>query len=80
VVAWLVRAHGVCLISGSACGAPGYVRVAFANLLPEQCAAAAGRLRAGLAQLVGEPGVLDDAGPRVAGGGGSARGAQVVPA
>lgn len=52
VVEWLIQEHGVCIIPGSACGAPGYVRVAFANLRPEQCAVAAARLKAGLAQLV----------------------------
>lgn len=52
VVAWLVREHGVCLIPGSACGAPGHVRAAFANLPPDECAAAAGRLAAGVAALV----------------------------
>lgn len=53
VVEWLIQEHGVCIIPGSACGAPGYVRVAFANLKPEQCMVAAGRLKAGLEQLVG---------------------------
>lgn len=51
VVEWLVRVHGVCLIPGSSCGAPGYVRVAFGNLQPSACREAAGRLRAGLEQL-----------------------------
>lgn len=52
VVEWLVNEHGVCLIPGSSCGAPGYVRAAFANLTPERCQLAAGRLKAGLKQLV----------------------------
>jgi aspartate/methionine/tyrosine aminotransferase len=52
VVEWLIQQHGVCIIPGSACGAPGYVRVAFANLKPEQCKVAAGRLKAGFQQLV----------------------------
>jgi katanin p60 ATPase-containing subunit A1 len=52
VVEWLIQEHGVCIIPGSACGAPGYVRVAFANLQPEQCKVAAGRLKAGFEQLV----------------------------
>lgn len=52
VVEWLINVHGVCIIPGSACGAPGYVRVAFANLTPEQCRVAAGRLKVGLQQLV----------------------------
>ncbi|KAF8066353.1 ISS1 [Scenedesmus sp. PABB004] len=52
-VAWLISEHGVCAIPGSACGAPGHLRVAFANLTPGACVEAAGRLRAGLEQLVG---------------------------
>lgn len=52
VVRWLAYKHGVCIIPGSACGAPGYVRVAFANLREEQCREAAGRLRKGLEELV----------------------------
>lgn len=52
VVEWLIHEHGVCIIPGSACGAPGYVRVAFANLTPQQCSVAAGRLKEGLQQLV----------------------------
>lgn len=52
VVAWLVREHGVCLIPGAACGAPGYVRAAFANLAPDECGKAAERLRAGVEALV----------------------------
>lgn len=53
VVEWLIKQHGVCIIPGSSCGAPGYVRVAFANLKAEQCGMAAARLKAGLQQLVG---------------------------
>jgi hypothetical protein len=52
VVEFLVRRHGVCVIPGSACGAPGHIRVAFANLDPERCAAAAARLKQGLEELV----------------------------
>lgn len=52
VVEWLVKEHGVCLIPGSACGAPGHVRAAFANLEPGACVAAAGRLAEGVAALV----------------------------
>lgn len=52
VVEWLIRQYGVCIIPGAACGAPGYVRVAFANLKPEQCKSAAARLKTGLQQLV----------------------------
>ena len=42
------------MIPGSACGLPGCVRVAFANLQPQACAEAAGRLKAGLAELAAE--------------------------
>jgi len=52
VVEWLIQEHGVCVIPGSACGAPGYVRVAFANLQLAQCEVAAARLKGGLHQLV----------------------------
>lgn len=50
-VEWLIAQHGVCIIPGTACGAPGHVRVAFANLRPDVCEEAAARLRAGLTQL-----------------------------
>jgi len=53
-VAWLVEKHGICLIPGSSCGAPGYVRVAFGNLQPDVCNLAAARLKTGLEQLVEE--------------------------
>lgn len=52
VVEWLIKEHGVCIIPGSACGVPGHVRVAFANLKAEQCEVAAARLKQGLQQLV----------------------------
>jgi hypothetical protein len=64
-VEWLIQEHGVCIIPGSACGAPGYVRVAFANLTPEQCSVAAGRLKAGLQQLVRVSAVAAGAGTGV---------------
>jgi aspartate/methionine/tyrosine aminotransferase len=51
-VEWLIREHGVCVIPGSSCGAPGYIRAAYANLQPEACASAAAQLKAGLEQLV----------------------------
>ena len=55
VVEWLAREHGVCVIPGAACGAPGSIRVCFANLPPEQCAEAAQRLEKGLQELVKSP-------------------------
>ena len=60
VVRWLVARAGVCVLPGSACAAPGWLRVAFANLPPKECAAAAERLRAGLEELVRRgPAALD---------------------
>ena len=51
VVRYLVDEHGVCLIPGSACGCPGFVRVCYANLPLEKTREAARRLRAGLEAL-----------------------------
>ena len=52
MVAFLVRKHRVCVIPGTACGSPGHIRVAYANLPPAATAEAAARLRAGLEELV----------------------------
>jgi aspartate/methionine/tyrosine aminotransferase len=52
VVEWLVHEHKVCVIPGSSCGAPGYIRIAFGNLVFEQCEEAAARLKRGLEQLL----------------------------
>ncbi|KAL3139126.1 putative uncategorized biosynthetic cluster, variant 2 [Trebouxia sp. C0010 RCD-2024] len=52
VVSWLVKEHKVCVVPGSACGCPGYVRVAFANLEESKCKQAAAQLKEGLRQLV----------------------------
>jgi aspartate/methionine/tyrosine aminotransferase len=57
VVEWLVRRHRVCVIPGGACGAPGHVRVAFANLEPGACARACARLRHGLEELAAAGGM-----------------------
>lgn len=51
-MSWLVKEHKVCVVPGSACGCPGYVRVAFANLDERNCKQAAAQLRRGLQQLV----------------------------
>jgi len=51
VVEQLASEHGVVVIPGSACGAPGCVRVAFANLAPDVCQVAADRLQRGLSDL-----------------------------
>eukprot|EP01025_Chloroclados_australasicus_P031147 TRINITY_DN3141_c0_g4_i1.p1 TRINITY_DN3141_c0_g4~~TRINITY_DN3141_c0_g4_i1.p1 ORF type:complete len:447 (+),score=50.46 TRINITY_DN3141_c0_g4_i1:92-1432(+) len=52
VVEWLVKKHKVCIIPGSSCGAPGYIRVAYANLSEEKCKQAAQRLQEGLTILM----------------------------
>lgn len=51
VVEWLSEKHKVCAIPGSACGAPGELRLCYANLPSAQCSVAAERLKAGLAEL-----------------------------
>ncbi len=51
-MSWLVKEHKVCVVPGSACGCPGYVRVAFANLNESKCKQAAAQLKKGLQQLV----------------------------
>jgi aspartate/methionine/tyrosine aminotransferase len=60
VVRWLVARAGVCVLPGSSCQAPGWLRVAFANLPPAACAAAAARLGAGLAELKARGGAALD--------------------
>ena len=52
VVETLVKEHKVCIIPGSSCGSPGFVRVAFANLTEEACEEACGRLERGLKQIL----------------------------
>ncbi|KXZ54966.1 hypothetical protein GPECTOR_3g133 [Gonium pectorale] len=51
-VEWLVAQAGVCVIPGSACGMPGYIRCSYANLPPATFPTATARLRAGLEHLV----------------------------
>jgi len=51
VVEWLARDFGVCVIPGSACGSPGFLRICFANLSPTSCGEASERLSRGLAEL-----------------------------
>lgn len=48
----LVRDFGVAVIPGTFCGAPGWIRVCYANLPPMECQRAAGRLAAGLKALM----------------------------
>ena len=49
-----MKEHKVCVVPGSACGCPGYIRVAFANLEGDKCKQAAAQLKKGLQQLVKE--------------------------
>jgi len=51
VVEWLTAKHRVCVIPGSACGAPGMVRVGYANLETARCREASQRLSDGLKEL-----------------------------
>lgn len=51
VAGQLASQFGVLVIPGSACGAPGTIRVAYGNLRPAECAAAVDRLVAGLQQI-----------------------------
>ena len=52
VVEWLVKKHKVCVIPGTSCGAPGYIRIAFGNLPFDACKQAAARLEVGLQELI----------------------------
>jgi aspartate/methionine/tyrosine aminotransferase len=47
----LIELYGVAVIPGSFCGYPGWLRVCYSNLPPEQCKVAALRLKIGLATL-----------------------------
>ena len=51
VVEWLAKTHGVCVIPGSSCGAPGHIRLAYANMETNAIAAACERLTQGLKVL-----------------------------
>lgn len=53
-VEWLVKAAGVCLVPGSSCGSPGWVRCSFGNLPPSRMGEATSRLKAGLQKMVAE--------------------------
>jgi aromatic aminotransferase len=48
----LVSDHGVAVIPGSFCGFPGWLRVCYSNLPPEQCVLAAQRLEQGLKEIL----------------------------
>eukprot|EP00927_Polykrikos_kofoidii_P048513 TRINITY_DN42788_c0_g1_i1.p1 TRINITY_DN42788_c0_g1~~TRINITY_DN42788_c0_g1_i1.p1 ORF type:complete len:496 (-),score=67.84 TRINITY_DN42788_c0_g1_i1:66-1418(-) len=45
---YLAEHHRIVVIPGGSCGAPGCIRVSFANAAPDVCRAAAARLEAGL--------------------------------
>ncbi|KAL5072630.1 hypothetical protein RYX36_011614 [Vicia faba] len=51
VVHWLANRHGIAVIPGSACGAPGNLRISFGGLTENDCRAAAERLKKGLDEL-----------------------------
>ena len=51
VVEKLAKEHGICVLPGSACGAPGYIRVGYANLPPEQVLVQTNRGVYGVAQV-----------------------------
>jgi aspartate/methionine/tyrosine aminotransferase len=48
----LVRDHGIAVIPGSFCGFPGWIRVCYANLPPDECIQAAGRLEKGIRSIL----------------------------
>ncbi len=48
---WLVEKHGIAIIPGSFCGYPGWIRVCYSNLTPEDCRVAADRLARGIKEL-----------------------------
>jgi aspartate/methionine/tyrosine aminotransferase len=50
----LVRDYGIAIIPGSFCGFPGWIRICYANLLPEKTKMAAERLRKGIEDLTGQ--------------------------
>eukprot|EP00571_Detonula_confervacea_P007933 CAMPEP_0172313466 /NCGR_PEP_ID=MMETSP1058-20130122/20225_1 /TAXON_ID=83371 /ORGANISM="Detonula confervacea, Strain CCMP 353" /LENGTH=482 /DNA_ID=CAMNT_0013027115 /DNA_START=174 /DNA_END=1622 /DNA_ORIENTATION=- len=47
----LVEHYGVAVIPGSFCGLPGWIRVCYSNLPPEDCKIAASRLKKGILEL-----------------------------
>ncbi|KAK6912675.1 Aminotransferase, class I/classII [Dillenia turbinata] len=52
VVRWLAHRHGVMLLPGNDCGAPGCVRITFGALREAECEIAAKRLKRGLEELL----------------------------
>uniref|UniRef100_A0A7S0DSD0 Aminotransferase class I/classII large domain-containing protein n=1 Tax=Amorphochlora amoebiformis TaxID=1561963 RepID=A0A7S0DSD0_9EUKA len=52
VVKWLASKHGVLVIPGTSCGAPGYFRVSYANMIPKHMEVASKRLRSAVQDLL----------------------------
>jgi len=50
----LVKDYGIATIPGSFCGFPGWIRICYANLPPEQTKLAAQRLQKGIRELTGQ--------------------------
>lgn len=50
----LVEHYGVAVIPGSFCGLPGWIRVCYSNLPPDDCKLAASRLKKGILELTAE--------------------------
>jgi len=46
-----VEKYGIAIIPGSFCGFPGWIRVCYSNLSPQDCIIAAGRLEKGINNL-----------------------------
>jgi len=51
----LIEHYGVAVIPGSFCGLPGWIRVCYSNLPPDQCKIAAARLKKGIDELTMSP-------------------------
>ena len=49
----LIQQYGIAVIPGTFCGAPGWIRICYANLPPDQCTIAAQRLQHGLQSMFG---------------------------
>lgn len=52
IVKWMLNKHGVIVIPGSACGCPGFIRVAFGKPAPSEIGPHAERLKKALLELL----------------------------
>ena len=52
--------YGVAVIPGSSCGMPGWIRVCYSNLPPEDCKIAASRLETGILELTAKGARTDE--------------------